>query len=808
MPDAAPTPPADPFGFVRTGSVDEARDDGAGRLEVRYQAGARLRLDALDDSILRVRYAAPGDDVGGDDSYALDPDAQWNGPTAWSRCDTDRDVGVETASLRVAIRRETGRLVVSDLDGRARLHEGSGAAWSGGAAAHTVRLDDGDRLYGLGDKALGLDRRGHRVEMWNTDAGDFGRGSDPLYKSVPFVLKVGEGGAVGLFYDDPARVSFDLDRATAGRMRWESPAPARATARRIDLYVLTAPTPLGVVRAFARVVGRTPMLPKWALGYHQSRYSYRDEGEVRAVAREFRERDIPCDALYFDIHYMRGFRVFTWDREAFPDPAGLLSDLAGDGFRSVAIVDPGVKADDPDYAVYRDGAARGAFVTDDQGRELRGEVWPGECAFPDFTDPDVRTWWGDLHRDLLDAGLDGVWNDMNEPAVFGTKHVHGVENPEFEVGTLPPTAQFVLDGRGGAHDAAHNVYGMQMQRATHEGLARLRPARRPFTITRAAYAGAQRFGTSWTGDNSATWDHLRLAAEQVLSLGLSGMPFTGADVGGFIKEPTGELLARWTQLGAVTPLFRNHSAIDSPRQEPWCFGDDVERACRDAIRLRMRLLPTLYTALWEAATEGTPMLRPAETVHPELVGADTFFVGEHVLAAPVLDEGATERTLRLPDGRWYEVDTGAYHVGGAAITVPAPLGRLPLFARGGAVVALAPPRPHTGVRVDRLELHVYAAPGRHSSRLYEDAGDGYGDSWLGTFAVDDTDDTLRVAVEVTGDYVPEWAGWDVVVWGLAAPPRRVAVGGVETVAAWSGGAARFAVPVATHASPVAFEVER
>lgn len=764
----------------------------AGTVSVDTVAGA-LHLDALADDVVRVRLVRDGERPRQRASYALDPGARWSGPSEWHVRDGEDAIEIETASLRIRVRTATGALVVTDRPRGRPLIEAE--ALDPGRVSHAISLDPSDRLFGLGDKAFGLDRRGETVEMWNTDAFKYQRGTDPLYKSVPFVLKVSEAGAVGLFYDNSFRSRFDLGESRRDQMRYEADGGA------LDLYVLHGPTPLAVAEAFARLTGRTPMLPKWALGYHQCRYSYRDEAEIREVAAGFRDRRIPCDALYFDIHYMDGYRVFTWDADAFPDPPALLADLAADGFKSVVIIDPGVKADDPEYAAYREGQQIDAYVTLPDGTAFRGDVWPGPCAFPDFTSDRVRQWWGGLHEGLVSTGVDGVWNDMNEPAVFQARHVEESMDAEVDVGTIPDEARHDFEGEGGTHAEGHNVYGMQMLRATYDGLLSLRPDRRPFTITRAAYAGTQRYGTTWTGDNSATWDHLRLAVETCLSLGVSGLTFTGSDVGGFVGEPSGELLARWTQVGALTPLFRNHSAVDTPRQEPWLFGEEVERVCREAIELRYRLLPVFYTALWQAATHGTPILRPLPLVHPHDDGvrqseALGFYVGDGLLAYPVLDAGRTQAEVYLPDvpGGWYDLDAGEPLAGGQAHTVETPLDRIPLFVRGGTVLPLAPIRQHTGEPVDRLAVHVYPARGRHTSWLYEDPGDGYGDSWLGRIDLEDDGESIHVTCAVTGEYVPEWTGWDVVVHGLDGPPARVAVDGGVRSAEWDG-LLRFAAPV-------------
>lgn len=791
----------DAHSFASLGAIDAVETPEPGTA-ILVCGEARLRLDALSDAVLRLRLVAPGGARAHDASYALDPDAVWTGPTAWSVTLDDAGLRIETGELVATSARDACRLRVETLGGATLLRETSGASWHEGRWAHGVALGTDDRLLGLGDKALTVDRRGVAVEMWNTDAYQYQRGTDPLYKSVPFVLRLAEAGAVGLFYDSVPRTRIDLGAADATELR----AEAEGT---LDLYVLAPPAdtpePLAVTRQLARLTGRTPMLPRWALGYHQCRYSYLNADEIREVAREFRHRRIPCDTLYFDIHYMDGYRVFTWDREAFPDPEGLLADLKDDGFTAVVIVDPGVKADDPEYAVYQQGAELDAYLRYPDGELALGHVWPGLCAFPDFTRADVRAWWGQLHAGLVAQGVDGVWNDMNEPAVFEVEHVDGSMDSEGSAGTLPDDVRFADEGRGASHREVHNVYGMQMQRATQEGLARVAPERRPFTITRAAYAGAQRFGTGWTGDNSATWDHLRLAVSTVLSLGVSGMPFTGADVGGFSGTPTGELLARWTQLGAFTPLFRNHSAIDTPRQEPWLFGDEVERVCRQAIELRYRLLPVLYTALYQAATDGTPILRPLALVHPtdptvRHTSPLGFYCGPDLLVQPVVQEGQTEREVYLPEnpGGWVDFQTGERYEGRSTIWTETPLDRIPLFLRAGAVVPLAPVRQHTQEAVDRLELHVVAAPGTHTSRLFDDAGDGHGyrdgDAWDGRLTLHDDGARLTLTTTVEGTFVPTWETWDLVVHGLDGLPSSATAAGVAVEVTFDHGLLRLTVP--------------
>ena len=786
MPDFSPT--SAPFAPVTRAMQDEA--DGSPRVTLRTDSGGALRVLLLSDHTAEFRLAPDGEDFGPDLSYALDPDAVYDGPSDWSLEETDSSIEVSTAALVLRFDRATGQMRATDRSGRMLTEV---AEWSGQAAAScAVRLRDGERLFGLGDKALPLDRRGHRAELWCTDAFGFQRGTDPLYKAVPFTVGVlADGPACGLFFDNVAAATVDAGYTEPDVLRYA------AERGHLRLTLFAGEAPLDVIRHYARRTGRMPMLPKWALGYHQCRYSYRSDADIREVAQTLRARQIPCDVLYFDIHYMDGYRCFTWDRDAFPDPAQLLADLRADGFQNVVILDPGLKADDPDYRPAVEAVERGLVVQQPDspprpggGTPFVGPVWPGRCVFPDFTDPEARAWWGEQHEKLLDQGVVGVWNDMNEPAVFVEEMMGGDAESmdvEAEARTMPLDVRHEMDGHPSDHTGAHNAYGMQMQRATFEGLRRLRPERRPFTITRAAYAGAQRFGTTWTGDNSATWDHLRLAMEQALSLGASGMPFSGADVGGFSGTPTGELLARWTQLGVVTPLFRNHSAVDTPRQEPYRFDSATEAACRAAIEWRYRLLPVLYTAAREAATDGLPILRALPLVHPDQplaqrFAADGAYLGADLLAYPVFRSGQRRREVFLPRhaGGWFDFYTGRSYAGDQTLFVEAPMeSGPPLFVRAGAVVPLAPVRQHTGQPIDVLTLRVFPRPGSFSSHLYDDAGDGYADGYDAQIRGEDTGDRLTLRTEVDGSYRPEWTRWAVEVYECSAPPQSVLADGTS-----------------------------
>jgi alpha-glucosidase len=530
--------------------------------------------------------------------------------------------------------------------------------------------------------------------------------------SIPFVYHhaVPSGAVAASFVDNGYRGTYELSQAEEYRLHF---AGGQYTE-----YIFAGPSMPEVLAAYTWLTGRPALPPLWALGYHQSRW-FRDTQEgLEQLACRHREHDVPCDALWLDIEHMDGYRVFTWDRERFPDPGAFISALRDDGFRVVTIIDPGVKADEG-YAVYREGRERGFFCLTRDGEEFRNVVWPGVCAFPDFSDPAVREWWGSLHEGLLDDGVAGVWCDMNEPALFVPLQ-----------STMPPDVVHPGGGRARHHAEVHNAYGQWMAQATREGLERLQPERRPFVISRAGYAGLQRHALQWTGDNSSWWEHLWMSMPQLQNLGLSGIAWAGVDIGGFFGDCTGELLARWTEFGAFQPFCRNHSAMDTRRQEPWAFGEPYESVCREMLLLRMRLIPYLYTLFDECHRTGAPILRPLLFDHPDDENTytmdDEFLLGSALLVAPITRPGVEHRHVYLPAGSWHHWWTGERFDGPAHVLAHAPLGRPALYARSNTPIPLGDPVMHTG-EPSGLTWRVFAAAGGSGSgSLYEDAGDGYG----------------------------------------------------------------------------------
>jgi alpha-glucosidase len=625
-----------------------------------------------------------------------------------------------------------------------------------------------ERYYGFGEKAGSLQKRDQAMTMWNSDIPAYTGATDPLYHSIPFFYGIRAGKAYGIFLDNTARSSFDMGK--------ESPATYSFGTGGGDLnyYFFYGPEPKKILTRFTQLVGRIPLPPRWSLGYQQCRWSYAPESRVRAIARGFRSRSIPCDVIYLDIDYMDGYRIFTWNRASFPDPPRLISDLASEGFRIAVIVDPGIKTDSA-YAVYRSGLEARAFVRNADGSIYRGAVWPGVCAFPDFTSDGARTWWGNQFAGLVASGVRGFWNDMNEPSVFDVPSK-----------TIDLSALHDGGGLGRTHATNHNVYGMEMVRATYEGVRRLMPKERPFILTRASYAGGQRYSAAWTGDNVSSWEHLAMAIPMCLNMGISGQPFVGSDIGGFIGHPSGELFARWLELGVFTPLMRAHSVINEKNKEPWEYGSTFTDINRETINLRYRLLPYIYTVMEEASRAGIPAMRPLIFEFPGdsrfAENGEEFMFGPDLLVAPVLTEGDVQRRVDLPQGTWYDFYSGARMEG--SVTVDAPVDRIPAFARAGSVVPMQQAVQYTGeAPISPLTLRAFPPlPGSaYDSQYYEDDGSSYdferGGYFRRVFHQGMDGRTRRLTIgPVAGSYIPPARSILARFEGYATAPASVRIG--------------------------------
>lgn len=568
-------------------------------------------------------------------------------------------------------------------------------------------LEGGESFYGTGDKPGFLNKRGYDFQNWNTsDPAAQTESFKSLYKSIPFFTVLNKGVAFGLFFDNTYKSYMDFGKENSGYYYFA------ADGGNLDYYFLAGPEMTSVVEAYTYLTGTTPLPQRWSLGYHQSRFGYETLQDVEEVTDNFIRYDIPCDVIHFDIDYMEQFRVFTWNEEAFGTPESLTSMLKEKGMRAVTIMDPGVKQKEG-YHTYDDGVEKNIFLKNPDGSIYTNRVWSGTTVFPDFGRKDVHDWWGENHRFLIDAGIAGIWNDMNEPRGFG--------------GDLPADLPMHDGEQVSNHGALHNVYGHMMNRATFDGL-KAADNKRPFVITRACYAGSQKYALTWTGDNHSLWMHLQMAVPQLLNLGVSGYAFAGTDVGGFGSDCTPELLCRWTQVGTFSPLFRNHSSKGTVRQEPWVFGEETMKICRKFIRLRYQLLPYLYDLFHECEETGLPIMRPMVLHYqedPETKNLNgQFLMGENLLVAPVLEQGATKKMVYLPKGKWYGFENGEEYEGGRYYLVDAPLDCCPMFVKEGGIIPTYEVKNHIPDEgYDTLKLLVY--PGQGEYVHYQDNGADY-----------------------------------------------------------------------------------
>jgi alpha-glucosidase len=522
---------------------------------------AAVTLTVLASDLVRITMSH-GAAAGPDFSWAV---VKYDWPQVSAEfAGTGNERRIRTPELEIRAQLAPFRLAFYDREGRliSRDRESLGMAWDGARVRAWKWMPSDEHYFGLGEKVGPLEKRGRTYVMWNTDAYGWEESTDPLYQTIPFFIALREGRAYGLFFDNTWRSSFDMGANSPDSYSFG------AEGGELNYYFFYGPDPKKVVSRYTELVGRTPLPARWAIAYHQSRYSYYPESNVRFIADNFRQQRIPCDALFLDIHYMDGYRIFTWDKSRFSDPPKMLSDLRRQGFRVVTIIDPGVKVD-PNYWVYQQGLEGDNFIKMPDGKVFIGKVWPGESAFPDFTWDKVREWWGSLYKGLIEDGVAGFWNDMNEPAVF-----------EVASKTMPLDAVHYDHSLHSPHAKIHNVYGMLMSEASRQGMLRFRPNERPLVITRDTYAGGQRYSAVWTGDNSSTWNHLRISLAELMTMGLSGLTLAGADIGGFALSASPELYTRWLEAGIFYPYCRTHTDLGSRNQEPWSYGNrltDINR---------------------------------------------------------------------------------------------------------------------------------------------------------------------------------------------------------------------------------------
>lgn len=735
---------------------------------VELAAGAvRVRVTAISPNIIRVRYAAQGR-LPEDHSFAVLPNAFPQQESAKVE-QSPEAVILQTSALRAKIFRKPLRIAFLDAAGNVISQDQPGrpALFNGSESRIWKAMPADEHYFGLGDKSGPLDHRNQAFTLWNTDAFGWQESTDPLYKSIPFVLAMSHGSAYGIFFDNTYRSSFDFGKELPDAYSFG------ADGGELNYYFFYGPDPKRVVEDFTQLVGRTPLPPLFALGYQQCRYSYYPEARVREIASEFRKRKIPADVIYLDIDYQNKNRPFTVDRERFPTFEKMISDLKKEEFKVVAITDLHL-AKLPGYKPYDEGMKRDSFVKNPDGSVYVGKVWPGDSVFPDFTRSSVREWWGTLYSDFLGMGIRGFWNDMNEPAIF-----------ERADKTMPLDIVHSVEGRKTDHREIHNVFGMENARATYEGMLRRNPDMRPFVLTRAAFAGAQRYAATWTGDNSSTWNHMRISIPQLLNLGLSGYAFVGDDIGGFNGSPTPELLTRWMELGAFNPMYRNHANKGTRDREPWVDGPEHEAIRRHYIEVRYELMPYIYTSMEESSRTGIPLMRPMFLDFPDQQELDTndteFMFGPDLLVAPKVEEFVGKYDVQMPTGIWYDFWTGQRVQGKTQFVDPA-LDVLPVYVRGGAIVPEQPVVQSTDeIPQGPLRLLVYPGPACHGS-LYQDDGNTLaytrGEFLRMQFTCEKSAGATRVNVSTTArNFKPWWLSMELVVYGVESKPREVSVNG-------------------------------
>lgn len=662
---------------------------------------------------------------------------------------------IRTEKVQLVIEKNPVSFIFKNKEGKVLNEDdgGLGISWIGDQVTSYRKLQEGERFIGLGEKTGPLDRKGAGYQNWTTDAYAYHSGSDPLYCSTPFYIGLHHQRQYGIFLDNTHKTFFNFG---ASNDRFSS---FSADAGEMNYYFIYGDSVPEIVSHYTWLTGRMPMPPKWSIGYQQCRYSYYPDKEVLNVANTFREKEIPADAVVMDIHYMDKYKIFTWDQKNFSNPKKLIDELKSKGFEIVLMCDPGIKSE-AGYAPYEDGLRQDVFVKYPDGQNYSGQVWPGWCHFPDFTNPKTRAWWAEKLKAYSDLGVNGYWNDMNEPATWG--HM------------LPENLEFDFDGKKVTSRKARNVFGFQMARSTFEATKKLLNGTRPFNLTRSGFSGVQRYATVWTGDNVSYDEHMMLGVRLINSLGLTGIAFSGYDVGGFVGEASTRLFARWISIGALSPFFRGHTMINTKDAEPWAFGEEVEQISRNYIRLRYQLLPYLYSLFHEAASTGMPVQRSLALMHAHEsliyngLYQHQYLFGPNILVAPV--ESSKEYVkIFFPEGEWYSLFDGRKIKGRQEIIVESPIHKLPVYVRAGGILPMQRPVQNTKEKVDELVLHIYHGQSGSVFELYEDDGTTYafesGDFAKRRIQFSPADRTISISKQ-DGNYATNWKNIKLMLHGF------------------------------------------
>jgi len=674
---------------------------------------------------------------------------------------------IQTDSLEIEITTDPVRFTFKTITGKMLNQDepAFGTTWVGEEVTTFKKMQAGEKFIGLGEKTGNLDRRGEGYTNWNSDKPGYSINEDPLYSTFPFYIGIHHDVAYGIFYDNTFKSNFNFG---ASNNRYSS---FGSDAGEMNYYFIGGNSVARIIENYTFLTGKATIPPQWALGFQQSRWSYFPDKEVLDLGRTFRDKKIPIDVLYLDIHYMDAYKIFTWHPQRFSKPKEMISELKNLGIRTAVIVDPGIKVE-KGYPAYEDGLKQDIFIKYPDGTNYTAQVWPGWCNFPDFTKPSARKWWGDKFSDYVNTGVEGFWNDMNEVASWGG-------------GKTSSIVRFDLEGKGASYREGKNIYGLQMSRSTYEGTKKLM-GRRPLILTRAAYAGAQRYTAIWTGDNVASDEHMMLGCRMVNSLGITGMAFSGVDVGGFMGDASEALFGRWLTIGTFTPFFRVHKHYDYKMSEPWSYGPVTENISRNYISLRYRLLPYIYSAFYEAYKTGMPVSRTLvigntfDTICWHYAYQNQYMFGPSLLVAPVESTKAATKVY-LPKGTWFDFFTGKQYDGEQEVLMECPIDKLPVFAKGGSFIPMQPVVQSTSEKTsDTLFMHVYFGKEFCRYDYYEDDGLTYdyenGSSMTRYFLFDP--DGKQIVIEApVGSYQSKFSKIALIMHGFDDQKNKMKING-------------------------------
>lgn len=673
-------------------------------LLIKAQAGF-LKIALFADEVIKISFNKTDDFESHSYAVVALPVAK---KIDWAQ--NDSEIVVTSDTYKVVVKKFPISITLTDSNGSVINQDDTlGTAWIGEQVTTYKKLQEGERFIGLGEKTGNLDRRGSHLQNWNTDAYGYHSGTDPLYSSIPFYIGVHHQHCYGIFFDNTHKSFFNFG---ASNNRFAS---FSADAGEMSYYFVLGKTVPQIIQNYTWLTGRMELPPLWSIGYQQCRYSYYPDKEVLNVAKTFREKEIPADALVLDIHYMDKYKIFTWDKKHFPDPKAMIDGLKQMGFQIVIMCDPGIKVEEG-YEPYESGKNEKVFIQYPDGENYSGQVWPGWCHFPDFTNPKTRKWWAEKFKDYVELGVEGFWNDMNEIATWG----HG----------LPENIEFDFEGNRATARRGRNVFGFQMARSTYEGTKSLMNGKRPFNLTRSGFAGIQRYAAVWTGDNVSYDEHMLLGVRIVNSMGLSGVAFAGYDAGGFVGNADIKLFTRWMSIASLAPFFRAHTMINTRDSEPWSYGEEAEQICRNYIKFRYQLMPYIYALFYEASQTGMPVQRSLAINYTHeakvYVGAyqHQYLFGPSILVCPV-ESNKELMKIFLPEGEWYYLFDGRKFSGNQEIYFESPIHRLPIFIKGGSILPMQPSVLSTSEKPDELILHIYNGNSKSEFEYFVDDGQTY-----------------------------------------------------------------------------------